>query len=416
MRKIVSSQPHCAPESYPDPERSAYSGPGNLPPPYPPPDPPLDGVTASPDDAMDVDDEQQTESPGAHDAVLGDVSVVACADEGMVVEHNSCGEQAAGGTTPAGEQPDDIPEDGEHSAEDLAGIFLLEHSFVVEPTYRRLICIECRVFLHAEYAHGHRTSKHRKQGLKLPEADEFKHAVQTLKGDEPLPFPRHPIPAIPFVTIFRQGYRCVTSGCTENWRVFPGPDTRAVRKHLADHKETPDEERLTKGGQVYQQVVGFRGHGTEYFAVQSEEEASQDATYESIAMQAENNGYGARDPYFRDVEDTRLVDDALSRTSWLKQVKDVDKILLRRTVYMPHEEPELDVLMKSVVTYYTAISNQVNRLSVIVLRYIASDSPRSDPSVLFPSTSSMSTQGSGRSSFPSESTRLHTESVCYPHG
>ncbi|KAH0834630.1 hypothetical protein J3R83DRAFT_10133 [Lanmaoa asiatica] len=122
------------------------------------------------------------------------------------------------------------PHETSLSSEALASLASL--GLQVDPTYRLIICVECKVPIKYEHTYGHLHTNHRQQPRSsFPSKLELENMLVSLNAHDPLsvfPGPISPIPGILVV----DAVKCTVVGCSHP-SVFS--DSRRFREHCQNH-------------------------------------------------------------------------------------------------------------------------------------------------------------------------------------
>jgi hypothetical protein len=252
---------------------------------------------------------------------------------------------------------------------------LLQLGIRVDPTHRLTICLDCGIIVDHVQIYRHKKNKHpASQGTyarrALPPKEELMQWLIQLGADRPVPILHGPVSAIEGVLIGYDGLKCGVLGCTSR-RVFR--DARRFNEHCAvEHRSIHVKNRCYTTVPYHQ--IGVLH--SEMVLVEVLEGSINPISPElaDIMSHASQIGLYAMNSTYSKPSNLRSRGALFSQTNWERCIESVDLKVLRPTAFAPNKstEPFLVKLVETTRAYYRDIANNLDTLSILTLRLIAS--------------------------------------------
>ncbi|PBK91137.1 hypothetical protein ARMGADRAFT_1107053, partial [Armillaria gallica] len=279
----------------------------------------------------------------------------------------------ADGDDPVGED-EDMYEDVETEAE--AAAILLSCDFIVDPTYRAIICRSCNQVIRYKNAYRHRTqfhSTHHKISSRAIGKRRLQSCLMQLRANRPqYPSPdSEGIPRVEHLAV-EMLLGCGVPGCSYK-RIC-----RTIRSYMRSHGL--EQHRALSPAQ--RQPVHVRGHcfiriksETLYVRIQKVDGPSESTSDSPLALILQHStARGVGDPHKNLViSDKRELTEVLYHGEWAKILQEVSFEALMAHATMPRkDEPILLRLRDTVRRYYQAIPPILSQLGNLTRSQIVS--------------------------------------------
>ena len=254
---------------------------------------------------------------------------------------------------------------------------LLAHGLDVNPTYRWIICVDCKQRIQFHNTYRHCRSKHPSRSRvtdTFPLRPELERLLVILRADDPLPPPTTPIPKIPSLCVV-DGMRCMVGSCNQ---VFS--EVKRLREHC--RLKHPDS---TGHRSAYTRV---KAHPTSLDLVNRrfiEILAQNDPSANNTALSTILNKFkelttGRRPTTFQRTTNARIRTPFVAKTNWDHPLVGVELASVRSTVAPPDTKTEAHLVrLKSLIRdYYLMVGEALRELQIshLTLRHIRSADPK----------------------------------------